>query len=156
MSLVKDTTDTVMVQTFCHGCQQDIRVTIPKVIIENAQSYPISHAHLHGDPSHVLVLYIDRQYNIRGTELSGTVSIERPRQANPLNAMVLLKVPPRYKRTAMAMLKLRQANASEVARITGKSRNAESKYLGAMFRLGYLERTRIKRFYQYSISHSKR
>ena len=156
MSQVEETTDTATIQTFCHGCQQDIRVTFPKAIVENAHSYPVSHAHLHGNPPHVLIIYVDRQYLIRGTELSETVTVERPPQNLPLNAMVLLRVPRRYRETAMVMLKFRQANASDVAAITGKSQNAESKYLGALFRLGYLERIRLNRFYQYSIPSSTR
>ncbi len=154
MSITEDTTDTVTIRTYCHGCEHDIDVTIQKIIIENANSYPVTHAYLHGDPPHVLVLYVDHQYLLRGTELSETVTVERSRKTTPLSAMVLLRVPPRYKRTAMAMLKLRQANSADVATFTGKTQNAESKYLGAMFRLGYLERTRIKRFYQYSIPRS--
>ena len=156
MSKVEETTESAIVQTFCHGCNQDIQITVPKAIVENAQSYPVSHAHLHGDPTHVLIIYIDRQYHIRGSELSKTVTVERPAQPQPLNAMVLLRVPRRYRETAMAMLKLRQANSAEASSITGKSQNAESKYLGALFRLGYLERVRVSRFYQYSVPPSSR
>jgi hypothetical protein len=156
MSQVEETTDTATIQTFCHGCQQDIQVTISKTVVENAQSYPVSHAHLHGNPPHVLIIYVDRQYLIRGTELSETVTIERPPTTLPLNAMVLLRIPRRYRETAMAMLKLRQANATDIATITGKSQNAESKYLGTLFRLGYLERIRINRYYQYGIVTSNR
>lgn len=156
MSKVEETTDTATIQTYCHGCQQDIKVTLPKAVIENAQSYPVSHAYLHGEPAHVLIIYIDRQYLVRGTELSETVSVEKPTQTMSLNAMVLLRIPRRYRETAMVMLKLRQANAVDVSAITGKSQNAESKYLGALFRLGYLERVRVNRFYQYSIPNSPR
>lgn len=156
MAQLVETTDTATIRTFCHGCQQDIKVTLPKAIIENADSYPVSHAYLHGDPAHVLIVYVDRQYLIRGTELSTTVTVERPKKSLPLNAMVLLRIPRRYRETAMAMLKLRQANSTAIAAITGKSQNAESKYLGALFRLGYLERSRLGRFYQYSLPHSTR
>lgn len=156
MSKVDETKDTATIQTFCHGCQQDIKVTLSKAIVDKAHSYPVSHAYLHGDPAHVLILYVDREYLVRGTELSETVTIERPSQTVALNAMVLLRVPRRYRETAMAMLKLRQANAADVAALTGKSQNAESKYLGALFRLGYLQRIRIHQSYQYSIPNSNR
>jgi hypothetical protein len=151
MSKEVDIEDAVTLRTFCHGCRKDINVTVPKAIIDNALSYPVSHAHLHGNPAHILILYVDSQYHIRGTELSETITVERPHKVTPLNAMVLLRIPPRYKRTAMAMLKLRQANAHEVAKITGKKPKVESYYLGSIFRLGYLERTRIKNYYQYSL-----
>ena len=156
MSKVEETTDTASIQTFCHGCQMDITVTVHKAVIDNANSYPVSHAHVHGEPPHVLVVYVDRQYLVRGTELSETVTVERPPQTRPLNAMVLLKVPTRYRTTAMVMLKLRQGNSAEVSALTGKSQNAESKYLGALFQLGYLERIRLNRFFQYSIPGSTR
>jgi hypothetical protein len=151
MTQPEDTTDNVTIPTFCHRCKQDVHVSLPKIIVDNAHSYPVSHAHLHGDPPHVLVVYLDHQYHVRGTELSETVTVERARKTTPLSAMVLLHIPPRYKQTAMAMLKLQQANSAEIATITGKTQNAESKYLGAMFRLGYLERIRVKRFFQYTI-----
>ncbi len=151
MSKAVDIEDTVTLRTYCHGCKQDLNVMVSRAIIDNAKSYPISHAHLHGNPAHILILYVDSQYHIRGTELSETVTVERSRKVTPLNAMILLRIPPRYKRTAMAMLKLHQANAREVATITGKKPKVESYYLGSIFRLGYLERTRIKNFYQYSL-----
>jgi hypothetical protein len=146
-----ETKDTLTLRTFCHSCRKDIAVPIQKAIVTEAESYPVSHAHLHGQPPHVLILYIDRQFLIRGTELSETVTVERQRKTTPLSAMVLLRIPPRYKRTAMAMLKLRQASAKEIARITGKTPNVESQYLGAMFGMGYLERIRVQNFYQYHI-----
>jgi hypothetical protein len=155
MSYPVETKDTVTLRTFCHSCKKDIDVPIQKVIVSEAEAYPVSHAHLHGQPPHVLVLYIDREFLIRGTELSETVTIERQRKTTPLSAMVLLRVPPRYKRTAMAMLKLRQGSAEEIARITGKTQNVESQYLGAMFRMGYLERIRVQNFYQYNIPGSQ-
>jgi hypothetical protein len=151
MAKPEETKDTVTLRTYCHSCRKEITVPIQKVIVTEAQSYPVSHAHLHGQPAHVLILYIDREFLIRGTELSETVTVERQHKTTPLSAMVLLRVPPRYKRTAMAMLKLRQASAEEIARITGKSQNVESQYLGAMFRMGYLERIRVQNFYQYHI-----
>ncbi|MFW9831701.1 MAG: hypothetical protein ACFFD8_08000 [Candidatus Thorarchaeota archaeon] len=156
MSKAQDISDAVMIRTYCHSCQHDIEVSVPKIIVDEADSYPVSHAHLHGEPTHVIIVYIDNQYHVRGTELSETVTIEKPPKSTPLNAMVLLRIPPRYKQTAMAMLKMRQANSAQISTITGKSLNAESKYLGALFRLGYLERIRCKRFYQYQIPGSTR
>lgn len=150
MSLVKKTPDAVTLRVDCPACNRGVDVTITVAIVDNASHYPVSHAHLHGSPPHVLTVYIDRQYHVRGTEVSETVTVERE-QGMPLSAMVLLRVPPRLKQTAMAMLKLRQANPAEIATITGKTLNAESQYLGMMFRMGYLERTRLKRFYQYRI-----
>lgn len=154
MLATKQTQDIVTIRTFCHACNHDINITIPTAIVEEATKFPVNHAHLHGQPAHVLIVYIDRQYLVRGTELSETVTMERTRKTNPLNAMVLLQIPPRYKQTAMAMLKLHQASPTEVAKLTGKTPNAESQYLGAMFRLGYLERTRIRQYYQYRIASS--
>ena len=147
-----ETKDTVTLRTFCHSCKEDITVPIQKIIVSEAESYPVSHAHLHGQPPHVLILYIDREFLVRGTELSETVTIERQQKTTPLSAMVLLRVSPRYKRTAMAMLKLRQASAEEISRITGKSQNVESQYLGQLWRMGYLIRTRIQQQYQYQIA----
>ena len=99
----------------------------------------------------MITVYLDRQLNVRGSEVSDTATVERERKGTPLSAMVLLSVPPRLKRTAMAMLKVHQGNPSEVARVTGKTAEAESQYLGMMYRMGYLERVRLERYYQYRI-----
>jgi hypothetical protein len=99
----------------------------------------------------VITVYLDRQLNVRGSEVTDTATVEREHKGIPLSAMALLSVPPRLKRTAMAMLKLHQGNPTEVARVTGKTAQAESQYLGMMFRMGYLERVRLERFYQYRV-----
>jgi hypothetical protein len=151
MSIVKRTPEAVMLRIYCPQCTYDINVNLSTQIIDGASRYPVSHAHLHGNPPHLLIMYVDKEYQVRGFEVSDTITVERPRQVTPLSAIVLLKIPPRLKRTAMAMLKLHQASPEEVSRITGKTPNVESQYLGMMFQLGYLERTKLHRFYQYRI-----
>jgi hypothetical protein len=152
MSIINLTPDDVTIQIFCKGCQTDIEVTIPRAVIDNATSFPIAHLHLHGNPAHGLTLYIDRQYGVRGTELSEAVTIERPKETSPLTSLVLLRVPKRLKQTALAMLKLRQGTAFEVAIMTGKDPAVESQYLGQLWRMGYLIRTRVLQHYQYQIA----
>jgi len=136
---------------YCQGCKRDVDILVATEVVDKADTFPVSHAHLHGSPPHVITVYLDRQLNVRGSEVSDTATVERERKGTPLSAMVLLSVPPRLKRTAMAMLKVHQGNPSEVARVTGKTAEAESQYLGMMYRMGYLERVRLERYYQYRI-----
>ncbi|MFX1475848.1 MAG: hypothetical protein ACFFCO_10295 [Promethearchaeota archaeon] len=152
MSLVNLTPEYVTISIFCRTCQAEIEVTIHRPVIDNATAFPVSHLHLHGNPPHGLTLYIDRHYGVRGTEVSEAVTIERQKEVAPLTSLVLLRVPKRLKQTALAMLKLRQGSAVEVANMTGKDPNVESQYLGQLWRMGYLTRIRVQQYYQYQIA----
>jgi hypothetical protein len=151
MSVTEQRSGQVKLRIYCQGCKRDVDISVAKELVDKAETFPVSHAHLHGTPPHVITVYLDRQFNVRGSEVTDTATVESERKGTPLSAMVLLNVPPRLKRTAMAMLRLHQANPTEVARVTGKTAEAESQYLGMMFRMGYLERVRLERFYQYRI-----
>jgi hypothetical protein len=151
MSVTEPRSGQVTLRIYCQSCKRNVEISVVPEIIDKSDTFPVSHAHLHGNPPHVITVYLDRQLNIRGSEVSDIATVERERKGTPLSAMVLLSVPPRLKRTALAMLKLHQGNPSEVARVTGKTRQAETQYLGMMFRMGYLERVRLGRTYQYRI-----
>jgi len=151
MSVTERRSGQVTLRIYCQGCKRDVDVSVATEVVDKADTFPVSHAHLHGNPPHVITVYLDRQLNVRGSEVTDTATVERERKGTPLTAMVLLSVPPRLKRTAMAMLKVHQGNPTEVARVTGKTPEAESQYLGMMFRMGYLERVRLERYYQYRV-----
>ena len=151
MSVTERRSGQMTLRIYCQGCKRDVDILVATEVVDKADTFPVSHAHLHGSPPHVITVYLDRQLNVRGSEVSDTATVERERKGTPLSAMVLLSVPPRLKRTAMAMLKVHQGNPSEVARVTGKTAEAESQYLGMMYRMGYLERVRLERYYQYRI-----
>lgn len=137
---------------FCRICGREVEVTIPRVRVESADTLPVSHSHLHGDPPHILTIYVDRQYQVRGCDVSDGLTFEEPVHPAPLTALTLLEVPPRLKKTALAMLKLREATSVEVARVTGKTPEAESQYLGMLWRMGYLTRTKVNRHYRYRVA----
>jgi hypothetical protein len=151
MSVTERRAEQVTLRIYCQNCKRDVDISVATELIDKAETFPVSHAHLHGTPPHVITVYLDRQLNVRGSEVTDTATVEREHKGIPLSAMALLSVPPRLKRTAMAMLKLHQGNPTEVARVTGKTAQAESQYLGMMFRMGYLERVRLERFYQYRV-----
>lgn len=141
----------VTLRIYCQNCKRDINVVVATELVDKADTFPVSHAYLHGNPPHVITMYLDRQLNVRSSEVGNALTLERERKGMPLSAMVLLSVPPRVKQTAMAMLRLHQASPTEVARVTGKTPEAESQYLGMMYRMGYLERARLERYYQYRV-----
>jgi len=152
MSIIRRTPEEVTLLVFCRRCGREVEVSIPRVRVETAETLPVSHSHLHGDPPHILTIYVDRQYQVRGSDISDGVTIEEPVRPAPLTALTLLQVPPRLKKTALAMLKLREATSVEVAQVTGKTPGAESQYLGMLWRMGYLIRTKVKRRYRYRIA----
>ena len=59
-----------------------------------------------------------------------------------LDAMTLLSLPDHLRSTAMALHRLGEATAEEVARATGRARAVESGYLNQLVRMGYVKKRR--------------
>lgn len=57
----------------------------------------------------------------------------------PLDVMALLSIPDHLRKSAMALIKMGEAMASDVAEETGRSRAIESAYLNQLVRMGYLK-----------------
>ena len=61
-----------------------------------------------------------------------------------LSVAVLLKLPDHLRKTMIALSKLIEGRADEVANITGRARAIESGYLNQLVRLGYVKKVRRK------------
>lgn len=61
-----------------------------------------------------------------------------------LSVAVLLKLPDHLRKTMIALSKLIEGRADEVANITGRARAIESGYLNQLVRLGYVKKMRRK------------
>ena len=59
--------------------------------------------------------------------------------------LTLLEMPDNLRATAMAVMKLKEATAEEVAKITGRGRAIESHYLNTLVRMGFLKKRRVGR-----------
>jgi len=68
----------------------------------------------------------------------------------PLDVATLLLLPDYLRKTAMVMLELEEATASEVAERTERARAVESGYLNQLERMGFLERKRRGRLVYFS------
>jgi len=69
----------------------------------------------------------------------GRASLEEPKA---LDALALLKLPDHLRKTALAIDKLGEGTADEVASVTGRERAVESSYLNQLVRMGYVRKRR--------------
>jgi len=63
---------------------------------------------------------------------------------NGLDVGILLKLPDHLRKTMLALAKLIEGRADEVAQLTGRARAIESGYLNQLVRLGYVKKLRRK------------
>jgi Zn-dependent M32 family carboxypeptidase len=61
-----------------------------------------------------------------------------------MSVAILLKLPDHLRKTMIALSKLIEGRADEVANITGRARAIESGYLNQLVRLGYVKKVRRK------------
>ncbi|RLF10699.1 MAG: transcriptional regulator [Thermoprotei archaeon] len=81
----------------------------------------------------------EEQHKIAG-KLRSDVEVEVPKA---LDVLSLLKLPDHLRKTAMALDKLGEGTADDVARITGRERAVESGYLNQLARMGYVRKKRV-------------
>jgi hypothetical protein len=65
---------------------------------------------------------------------------------------ILLKLPDHLRKTMVALSKLIEGRADEVASITGRARAIESGYLNQLVRLGYVKKIRKKHQIYFAIN----
>ena len=68
-----------------------------------------------------------------------------------INPLILLELPDNLRETMLALIKLKRADASDVAKITGRGRAIESHYLTTLARMGYVKKRRVGRRVIYEI-----
>ncbi len=72
--------------------------------------------------------------------------------ADGLNISILLRLPDHLRKTMLALAKLVEARADEVAEITQRARAIESGYLNQLVRLGYVKKVRRKHQIYFTIN----
>lgn len=72
-------------------------------------------------------------------------------EGGSLDASVLLKFPDHLRKTIIALSKIIDGRADEVANITGRARAIESGYLNQLVRMGYVDKIRRKHQIYFSI-----
>lgn len=73
----------------CPVCHENIKLGVEAEILEKIHKkgiFPYPHLHLHGQPLHAMLVYIDKQHHIRNT---GAIhSMEISRDANTLQQIM--------------------------------------------------------------------
>ena len=72
--------------------------------------------------------------------------------ADGLDISILLRLPDHLRKTMLALAKLVEARADEVADITQRARAIESGYLNQLVRLGYVKKVRRKHQIYFTIN----
>ncbi|MDH7556921.1 MAG: hypothetical protein ACQXXL_07890 [Candidatus Methanosuratincola sp.] len=72
--------------------------------------------------------------------------------ADGLDISILLRLPDHLRKTMLALAKLIEARADEVANITQRARAIESGYLNQLVRLGYVKKVRRKHQIYFTIN----
>jgi len=70
-----------VVYTYCEKCKAYIAIDVPPNIIQRQTVFPFPYSYVHGDPSHVITIYLDQDLVERGHEVSeihGGPPVEAP------------------------------------------------------------------------------
>jgi hypothetical protein len=69
-----DVKKTAFLAELCPICKEKIPYGVEHHILKSVTKYPFPHIIIHGNPLHVLIVYLDANFKVRGTE--GCESIE--------------------------------------------------------------------------------
>ncbi len=64
-------------QSKCDICGQSFTVKVASEELAAAKRYPFTHLILHGNPIHCLVVYVDKNGAVRGSDSSTSIQIDR-------------------------------------------------------------------------------
>ena len=73
-----------VVYTYCEKCKAYIAIDVPPDIIQRQTVFPFPYSYVHGDPAHVITIYLDQDLVERGHEVSeihGGAPAEAPQTA---------------------------------------------------------------------------
>jgi len=91
-----------------------------------------------------LLQQIDRRLEKIEKELMQHGAVDKVSERFPISSIdILLKIPKSHRKTLFALQQLKEATCTEVAKITGRSHNLESRYLARLYELGILNKRRV-------------
>ncbi len=102
--------------------------------------------------------YLEQIISLQKEMLQRLDKTEKPAEdmdnggSSGLSVAVLLKLPDHLRKTMVALSKLIEGRADEVASITGRARAIESGYLNQLVRLGYVKKIRKKHQIYFAIN----
>ena len=59
-----------VVYTYCEKCKAYIAIDVPPDIIQRQNVFPFPYSYVHGEPAHVITIYLDQDLVERGHEVS--------------------------------------------------------------------------------------
>jgi hypothetical protein len=68
--------DRVEYEFTCPICNEKIKLVVQKSIASNQSRFPFEYMDVHGNPSHGLTFYIDKNWAIRGVDIIKNVNIQ--------------------------------------------------------------------------------
>jgi len=77
--------------------------------------------------------------------VGGAVELRPPAKGGPLDVRTVFNLPDRLRKTAMAIAKLGEGTATQIAAETGRVRAVESDYLNQLVEMGYVKKRRVAR-----------
>ncbi|MEN3035215.1 MAG: transcriptional regulator [Candidatus Methanosuratincola sp.] len=99
------------------------------------------------------ILSLQQQLIEKAKNKGGQGDSELP--ADGLDISILLRLPDHLRKTMLALAKLVEARADEVAEITQRARAIESGYLNQLVRLGYVKKVRRKHQIYFTINNEE-
>jgi len=77
-----------VVYTYCEKCKAYIAIDVSPDIIQRQNVFPFPYSYVHGDPSHVITIYLDQDLVERGHEVSeihagNEVKVSQPQPGAP-------------------------------------------------------------------------
>lgn len=70
----------------CPICGEKQKVGVEFGLLQDVKNFPFSHIYLHGEPLHALVVYLDKQFQVRGAEACASIDIKK--ESNTLQQVV--------------------------------------------------------------------
>jgi hypothetical protein len=61
----------------CPICQKKIDIQVEKNRLDNVSKYPFPHIVIHGHPIHAIIVYVDKNLQIRGWEQAESIQFSR-------------------------------------------------------------------------------
>ncbi len=68
--------DKTQVYAFCNLCKENVPLDITGTNVEDAKSGLVTVLSIHGDPQHAILVYLDKQLKVRGTEYPSMLQIK--------------------------------------------------------------------------------
>jgi hypothetical protein len=64
----------------CQTCGKELKFGIEQRVLSEITNFPFAHAIIHGNPLHCMVVYIDKNFHVRGGEIVNSLEILRDQE----------------------------------------------------------------------------